>query len=145
MSEGDHRLSPADQLKEAVWRQIVQLARADEGFRRRLQADPVAVLAAAELDAPPDIKFVFIETDHSDVEDIAARSSGSIVYVPIRHEEQNELGEDELAQVVGGSGERPEPALAIPAMPPSFATSISLSGDGPALDLNGSGTRPRPR
>lgn len=137
MPQSDMSLSPADRLKEALWRQIVQLAAVDAAFRHRLETEPLAVLAAAELDAPPDIKFIFIQTSDSAPDRIAAQSAAHTVVVPLPGtEETGELDDDALENVVGGSG----PSWAIPAMPPNFAALISLNGEAPALGL----ARPKP-
>lgn len=137
MADGKRPLSPADKLKEAVWRQIVQLARVDSTFRERLLADPVAVLAAAELNAPADISFVFVEANGDGIEEVAARSNGSVIFVPINPAEEHELSDEALSGVAGGSGGRIDYLLDIPAMPPSFARSISLSDGGGDLARSG--------
>ena len=119
-------MSPAERLKDTVWQQIVSLANTDGHFRRRLHAEPFALLQSVGISVPPDIRFVCVETGLSGVAEVLGRSAGLTVYVPVViASADDELDDESLDAVVGGAGQQ----MALP-MPANFVGMISFADGG---------------
>lgn len=119
-------MSPAERLKDTVWQQIVSLANTDGNFRRRLQAEPFALLQSVGISVPQDIRFVCVETGLSGVAEVLGRSDGLTVYVPVVFASADGALDDEsLDAVVGGAGQQ----MAMP-MPANFVGMISFTDGG---------------
>ncbi len=71
--------------------QVVAKAWSDESFKRRLMADPNAVLREQGLSLPPGVEFKIVE------------NSSNVVYLPLPATPGEPLSDEQLEQVAGGS------------------------------------------
>ena len=81
----------AEQQNE-VWGQIVAQASTDQGFKRRLLADPAAVLKENGIAVPAGVRITVVE------------DTDQVIHLTLPARRAGELSEAELAGVAGGVG-----------------------------------------
>jgi hypothetical protein len=75
---------------DKAWGQIVARAWQDESFKRRLLADPAAVLKEEGMELPARVKVKILE------------DGDQVVHLTLPQKPQGELSEQALAEVAGG-------------------------------------------
>lgn len=106
-------LTPGERVERTLNR-LLAAASVDAGLRRRLLADPVAVLAWAGLRVEPGVRVTVAEVAPSGAAAVIARSTDGHVFLPLPPLQDGVLADDQLDAVAGGLSPGAGPSFAFP-------------------------------